>query len=84
DPYWSFKGIGNFYGKKKERELIEKKEPKKLGRPKKGEEREKKTEEKRIDRQVNENYEVSLKELPCVCDIGCKVNSQGYGDMARL
>ncbi|WP_040336529.1 transposase, partial [Candidatus Magnetobacterium casense] len=74
---------GNEKPQKKERDLTEKKEPKKLGRPKKGEERAKKTEEKRIDRQVNENYEVSLKELPCVCDIGCKVNSQGYKETWR-
>ncbi|MBF0342930.1 MAG: transposase [Nitrospirae bacterium] len=69
---------GNEKPQKKERETIEKKEPKKVGRPKKGEEREKKAEETRIDRQVKESYETSLKELPCVCDVGCKVNSKGY------
>ncbi|MBF0343925.1 MAG: hypothetical protein HQL06_06800 [Nitrospirae bacterium] len=57
---------GNEKPKKKEKSVIEKKEPVKLDRPKNREEREKKVEEKRIDRQVNESYEVSLKELPCV------------------
>ncbi|KJU86053.1 IS4 family transposase [Candidatus Magnetobacterium bavaricum] len=69
---------GNEKPKKKEKKVIEVEEPKKLGRPKNGEERGKKVEEKRIDRQVNESYEVSLKELPCVCDVGCKTDSQGY------
>ncbi|MBF0337980.1 MAG: transposase [Nitrospirae bacterium] len=69
---------GNEKPQKKEKKVIEAEEPKKLGRPKNGEKREKKVEEKRIDRQVNESYEDSLKELPCVCDVGCKVDSKGY------
>ncbi len=50
---------------------------KKKGRPKKAEIREAK-EEKRLDRQVNQTAEESLKELPAVCDVGSKKNSKGY------
>ena len=48
----------------------------KRGRHKKGQERPK--EEKGIERQVGQTYEEAIKELPKLCDIGCKKNSQGY------
>jgi hypothetical protein len=48
----------------------------KRGRPKKGQERPK--EEKRMERQVGQTFEEAIKELPKLCDIGCKKNSQGY------
>ncbi|HBR17489.1 MAG TPA: IS5/IS1182 family transposase, partial [Deltaproteobacteria bacterium] len=59
--------------KKEKKEKVKKKK----GRPKKGEIREAK-EEKRLDRQINQSFEESLKELPTVCDIGSKKNSKGY------
>jgi hypothetical protein len=57
----------------------EKKEAKpaaKRGRPRTGEERPK--EDKRIDRQIGQTFDEALKELPIVCDVGCKRSSQGY------
>ena len=51
-------------------------EPKKRGRPKKGEERPK--EPTRIERQVAQTAEQSRAELPTACDVGSKKNSKGY------
>jgi hypothetical protein len=62
--------------KQKEEEKKEAKEPVKKGRPKKGEERPK--EDKRIERQVTQSSAEALKELPTVCNVGSKTNSQGY------
>lgn len=53
------------------------KKAKKKGRPRAGEVREAK-EEKRLDRQINQSVEEALKEIPTVCDVGCKQNSKGY------
>jgi hypothetical protein len=50
----------------------------KRGRPKKGEIREEKTELNRLDIQPKMSLEEMLKELPIMCDVGCKKNSQGY------
>lgn len=68
--------VGNERPAKKSGRQKEAKAAAKKGRPKKGQERPKK--EKRIDRQVGQSYEEALKELPRVCDIGSKTNSQGY------
>jgi rubrerythrin len=66
--------IGNEKPVKKEKK--ETKPAARKGRPRKGEERAK--EEKRIDRQFKQTADEALKELPMVCDVGCKTNSQGY------
>jgi hypothetical protein len=50
----------------------------KRGRPRRGEIREDKKEDKRLDRQVNQTPKEALKEIPTVCDIGCKTNAKGY------
>jgi Transposase DDE domain len=71
--------IGNEKPAKKEKESEEGKEAKpmvKKGRPKKGEEKPK--EDTRIEKQVRQTYEEALKEVPTVCDVGCKTNAQGY------
>src|SRR5664279_4641350 len=68
--------VGNKKSAKKREKQKELKAAAKKGRPKKGQERQK--EEKRIDRQVGQSYEEAIKELPRLCDIGCKKNSQGY------
>lgn len=68
--------VGSERSAKKSGRQKEAKTGAKNGRPKKGQERPK--EEKRIDRQAGQSYEEALKELPTVCDIGCKTNSQGY------
>jgi hypothetical protein len=62
---------------KKARTEKKEKAAKKKGRPKKGEVREA-GEEKRLDRQLKQSVEDALKELPVVCDVGCKQNSKGY------
>jgi hypothetical protein len=67
--------VGNEKSAKKREKQKEVKAVKR-GRPKKGQERPK--EEKRIERQVGQTYEEAIKELPRLCDIGCKKNSQGY------
>jgi IS5 family transposase len=51
-------------------------EPKKRGRPKKGEERPKAP--TRIECQVAQTAEQSRAELPTACDVGSKKNSKGY------
>jgi len=51
-------------------------EPKRRGRPKKGEERPK--ELTRIERQVTQTAEQSRAQLPTACDVGSKKNSKGY------
>jgi len=51
-------------------------EPKKIGRPKKGEVRKKK--ETRLDRQVGQTAAAALQELPTGCTVGTKKNAQGY------
>lgn len=67
--------------KDKEEKKVETK-PKKKGRPKKGEVREneglKKDDDRRIVRQVNQTAQDAIKELPTVCDVGCKKNAHGY------
>lgn len=68
--------VGNEKPAKKSEEEKAAKTAVRRGRPKKGQERPK--EEKRIDWQVRQSFEEALKELPRVCDIGCKKNSQGY------
>lgn len=50
----------------------------KRGRPKKGEIRESKKEETRLNKQVNQTPMEALKEIPTACDIGCKTNAKGY------
>jgi len=55
----------------------EKPAPKKRGRPRRGEEREPK-EENRLVKQSEQSAEEALKELPMVCDVGAKKNSKGY------
>ena len=50
----------------------------KRGRPKKGEIREDKIEINRLDLQPKMTLEEMLKELPKLCDVGSKKNSQGY------
>lgn len=52
------------------------KEPKRRGRPKKGEVREPKP--TRLERQSTQPLEAMLAELPTACDVGSKTNSQGY------
>lgn len=55
----------------------EKAAPRKRGRPGKGEVREPKP-ESRLERQVTQEAEEALKEIPVVCDVGAKKNSQDY------
>ena len=53
--------------------------PKKRGRPKKGEIRVVSDKElKRLDKQPAQSVEEMMADLPTCCDIGSKVNSQGY------
>ena len=54
----------------------EPKKPKKLGRPRKGEKREKKT--RRLEEQPGRSLKKNLKALPKACDVGTKKNSKGY------
>lgn len=56
---------------------VEQEEKRKRGRPKKGEEREEK-EEKRLVKQGKQSIEEAIRELPTVCDVGCKRNAKGY------
>ena len=51
---------------------------KKRGRPKKGEVRESKPEEKRLVMQVKQTPEVGLSDIPTACDVGTKKNAKGY------
>ena len=53
------------------------KKPKKLGRPKKGEERPA-PDPTRLEQQLNMTLHQMLDDLPKVCDIGCKKDSKGY------
>lgn len=62
--------------KMRKEEKPEAQEPKKKGRPKKGEVRKKK--ETRLDRQVGQTAAAALQELPTGCTVGAKKNSQGY------
>ena len=55
----------------------EPKQPRKKGRPAKGEQREPVV-EKRLDRQVNQSAEEAILELPSRCDRGTKKNAKGY------
>lgn len=59
------------------KEAKEPKEPRKRGRPAKGEQREPAT-EKRLDCQVKQTAEEAIRELPIVCDRGTKNNAKGY------
>jgi len=52
----------------------------KRGRPRKGENREVKPKLTRIDKQPSMSLEEMLKDLPIMCDVGCKKNSQGFID----
>lgn len=62
--------------KMKKEKKLEAQEPKKKGRPKKGEVRKK--EEKRLDRQVGQTAAAAIEELPTGCTVGTKKNAQGY------
>jgi hypothetical protein len=53
------------------------KKPRKKGRPAKGEQRDPAV-EKRLDRQVRQNAEEAIRELPVVCDRGTKKDAKGY------
>lgn len=53
-------------------------DPPKRGRPKKGENRADKKEDKRLNRQVNQTPAEALKDIPTVCNVGSKTNAQGY------
>ena len=55
----------------------QKPQPKKRGRPRKGESREP-VEERRLDRQCRQAAEEALEELPTVCDVATRRNSKGY------
>ncbi len=68
---------GNERPKKREAKKAEEAKPRRRGRPKKGEQRPEK-EEKRIEKQAVQSYHESLKEIPTICDVGSKVNAQGY------
>jgi len=57
----------------------EKPAPQKRGRPAKGEFREPK-QQTRLERQRDQSAEDALKELPVLCDRGCKRNSKGFQD----
>jgi len=72
--------VGNEKPKKKEKIKVE---PKKKGRPKKGENREDKKEETRLNKQVNQTAKEALKDIPTVCDIGSKTNAKGYKETWR-
>lgn len=52
--------------------------PKKRGRPQKGEVRESKAEDTRLNRQVNQTAAEGLADVPTACDVGCKKNAKGY------
>lgn len=67
--------VGNEKPEKKEKIKVE---PKKKGRPKKGENREYKKEETRLNKQVNQTAKEALKDIPTVCDVGSKTNAKGY------
>jgi len=58
----------------------EKAAPRKRGRPARGEIREPQP-ESRLARQVTQEAQESLKEIPGVCDVGVKKNSQGYQEI---
>ncbi|MBM4140235.1 MAG: transposase [Nitrospira sp.] len=69
---------GNERPKKEKEEKKERKAgPKKKGRPKRKEVREDK-EDSRIKIQVNQTPSEALRSIPKFCDVGCKVNAQGY------
>ena len=48
----------------------------KMGRPKKGEEKPKPA-PTRIERQINQSYSEAIAELPIACDVGTKIDSKG-------
>lgn len=56
-------------------------QPKRRGRPKQGEVREKP--ETRLQRQAGQCAADALRELPTACDVGCKKNAQGYVETWR-
>lgn len=58
------------------RKKVKPKTPKKRGRPRKGEKREKKT--RRLEEQPGRSLKKNLKALPKACDVGTKKNSKGY------
>jgi len=65
-------------GREKPRPKAKKKNaPKKRGRPRKGEQREK-AKPRRLELQKHRSLEQNLEDLPSFCDVGCKKNSKGY------
>jgi len=63
--------------KPEKKEAVEEKQPKKRGRPKKGEERPK--EPTRLERQTaGQPLTEMIADLPTACDVGTKKNSKGY------
>lgn len=56
---------------------------KKRGRPMKGEIRESNKEKTRLEVQVNQTPAEALKDIPTVCDVGCKKNAKGYKETWR-
>lgn len=52
----------------------------KRGRPRKGENRKVKPNLTRLDKQPSMSLEEMIKDLPIMCDVGCKKNSQGFID----
>jgi len=73
--------VGNEKPAKKDKG--EKAKPAKRGRPKKGEIRAEKKEEQRLKRQINQTVAEALKDIPMVCNVGCKTNAQGYKETWR-
>ncbi|MEK6712756.1 MAG: transposase [Nitrospirota bacterium] len=55
-----------------------KEERKKRGRPRKGEVRVERKEETRLNVQINQTPAEALKDIPMMCDVGCKTNAKGY------
>lgn len=66
-------------GREKPAKMVKKapRQPRKKGRPAKGEHREAVV-EKRLDRQVNQSASEAIQELPTSCDRGTKQNAKGY------
>ena len=58
------------------KKVLKDKQPKKRGRPKKGEVRTK--EPTRLERQQSMGLDAMFEELPKACDVGTKMNSKGY------
>jgi len=63
--------------KKEKAEVHESENKRKRGRPRKDEAVLPKT-PKRLDLQINRSPEENIKDLPALCDAGCKIDSKGY------